>query len=99
MYEIKYAEGVANDLAKLRAYERTRILDIIEAQLAHEPTRPTRNKKILVGLVPPWEHAEPVWELRIGEYRVFYDVYEATSVVSVRAIRHKPLHKTLEEIL
>lgn len=42
---------------------------------------------------------EPVWELRVGEYRVFYDVNEGTSVVMIRAIRHKPPHKTTEEAL
>ena len=99
MYEIEYVEGVADDLADLRAYERAHILDSIEKQLKYEPTRQTRNKKILVGLVPPWEHVEPVWELRIGEYRVFYDVDGETSTVTIRAIRHKPPHKTTEEIL
>ena len=99
MHTIKYAEGVVDDLADLRAYERARILDRIEAQLKREPTRQTRNRKILVGLIPPWDHVEPVWELRIGEYRVFYDVDEMASLVTIQAIRHKPPHKTLEEIL
>ena len=99
MYTLEYAEGVAGDLKKLRAHERKRILDNIEKQLTIEPTRKTRNRKILVGLVPPWEYIEPVWELRAGEYRVFYDVDETTSKVFVRAIRHKPPHKTTEEIL
>ena len=52
-----------------------------------------------MGLVPPWEHGDPVWELRIGEYRIFYDVDEAKSTVVVRVIRHKPPHKVTEEIL
>jgi mRNA-degrading endonuclease RelE of RelBE toxin-antitoxin system len=99
MHEINYAEGVADDLADLRVYERAHILDRIEKQLKHEPTRQSRHKKILIGLVPPWEHVELVWELRIGEYRVFYDVEEETSTVTIRAIRHKPPHKTTEEIL
>ena len=99
MFEIRYAKSVTDDLKGLKAGQRKRILDRIEAQLTHEPTRKTRNKKILVGLVPPWEPVEPVWELRIGEYRVFYDVDDAASVVIVRAIRHKPPHKTTEEIL
>jgi len=60
----------------LRACERARILDSIDLQLRYNPTRRTRNKKILVGLIPPWEHVEPVWQLRIGGYRVFYDVDE-----------------------
>ena len=99
MYEIEYAEGVVDDLANLRAYQRKQILDRIEVQLTHQPTQQTRNRKILVGLIPPWEHVEPIWELRVGEYRVFYDVAEEASIVTIRAIRHKPPHKTTEEIL
>ena len=67
--------------------------------MTYEPTQQTRNKKILIGLTPPWEYIEPVWELRIGQYRVFYDVDEEAAIVFVRAIRHKPPHKTTEEIL
>ena len=99
VYKIEYVKGVADDLARIRADRRKTILDRIEEQLTYEPTRQTRNRKILVGLVPPWEYVEPVWELRIGEYRVFYDVDEAALGVSIRAIRHKPPHKTTEEIL
>jgi mRNA-degrading endonuclease RelE of RelBE toxin-antitoxin system len=99
VYQIGYSEGVADDLARLPASQRTKILDRIEVQLKHEPTRPTRNRKILVGLVPPWEHVDPIWELRIGEHRIFYDVDEAESNAVIRAIRHKPPHKATEEIL
>jgi mRNA-degrading endonuclease RelE of RelBE toxin-antitoxin system len=99
VFTISYAEGVADDLAGIRAFERRQLLDEIERNLAHEPTRNTRNKKILRGLTPPWEHVEPVWELRVDEYRVFYDVDEAGGQVIVRAVRHKPPHKTTEEIL
>lgn len=99
MYQITYVESIADDLKRLQAGKRRQILNRIEEQLTHEPTRPTRNKKILVGLVPPWDYVEPVWELRIGEYRVFYDADEMAAVVIVRAIRQKPLHKTTEEIL
>jgi len=99
VYLIQYAEGVVADLASLRAYERAQILDTVEEQLAHQPTQQTRRKKSLPGLVPPWEHVEPVWELRIGEYRVFYDVDEGRRIATVRAVRHKPPHRTTEEIL
>jgi mRNA-degrading endonuclease RelE of RelBE toxin-antitoxin system len=99
MYEIRYAENIADDFKRLRPAQRKLILDRIEVQLTHQPTRQTRSRKILVGLVPPWEHVEPVWELRIGEFRVFYDVDEAAVVVTIRAIRLKPPHKTTEEIL
>ena len=94
-----YASGVAEDLKSLGTPERSQILDEIEAQLLHEPARETRNRKILAGLIPPWEHVPPVWELRIGEQRVFYDIDEKAKLVIVRAIRHKPPHKTTKEIL
>lgn len=64
-------------------------------------TRPgeTRNRKLLPGPQPPWDQELPIWELRVGEYRVFYDVQEQARLVTVRAIRLKPPHKTTEEIL
>ncbi len=99
MFEIEFAEGVVGDLTGLRAYDRARLLGRIEAQLRHQPAQETRNRKMLVGLVPPWDHLEPVWALRIGAYRVYYDVDEARSAVIVRAIRHKPSHQTTEDIL
>ncbi|MBI3696245.1 MAG: type II toxin-antitoxin system RelE/ParE family toxin [Acidobacteria bacterium] len=99
MYRIRYSEGVADDVRRLPANQRAQMLDRIEVQLKYEATRQTRNRKILVGLVPPWDHLEPVWELRVGEHRVFYDVDEAGSTVIIRAIRHKPPHLRTEEIL
>ena len=66
MYEIAYSEGVAEDLRRLTASEPAKILDRIEVQLQYEPTRQKRNRKVLVGLVPPWDHVDPVWELPVG---------------------------------
>lgn len=99
MYEIEFAEGVFDDLKRLRAYERTHILDEIDIQLQYEPLKQTRNRKPLFGLTPPWEHVPPIWELRIGEWRVFYDIDTSLAVVTVRAIRHKPPNRRTEEIL
>jgi len=99
VFAIEYAESVGRDLAQLRAYHRRNILDAIEKQLAHQPLVETRRRKPLYGLTPPWEHVAPVWELRIGEYRAFYDVDEAHRIVKLRAIRHKAAHKTTKEIL
>ena len=59
---------------------------------------PSRNRKELIGLVSPWEQVRPIWELRVGEHRVFYDVDTADREVIVRAIRRKG-RKTTEEIL
>ena len=37
MYAIEYVESVVDDLANLRAYDRTKLLDTIEAQLIYQP--------------------------------------------------------------
>ena len=97
MFFVDYASGVAQDLAGLRALDRARILDEIEEQLTEQPVQETRNKKLLPGLKPPWDQELPVWELRVGEYRVFYDVDDAENMITVRAIRRKTLHATTED--
>jgi len=99
MFEIRYAEGAADDLQDLRAYDRQIILDRIDEQLSHQPATETRMKRIIFGLQPPWQHEEPIWQLRVGEFRVFYDVNVEAQQVNVRAIRHKPPHKTTEEVI
>ncbi|MGH7796284.1 MAG: type II toxin-antitoxin system RelE family toxin [Candidatus Binatia bacterium] len=99
MFEIRFAEGVEEDLRKIRIYYRNQILDAIEEQLAHEPDTQTRNRKLVENLIPPWQAMAPIWELRIGEYRVFYDVSPTESVVYVRAVRRKPRGAKTEDIL
>ena len=41
----------------------------------------------------------PIWELRVGEHRIFYDVNVEERTVYVRAVRRKAPHKTTKEIL
>ena len=90
---------MARDLGAMREAERKRILDGIRRSLGHEPTRTTKDVKQLRNLSPPFEHVPPIWQLRIGDHRIFYDVDEANAVVPVRAVRRKPPHTTTEEIL
>jgi mRNA-degrading endonuclease RelE of RelBE toxin-antitoxin system len=99
VFEDRFAEGVEDDLRKIRIYYRNQILDTIEEQLAHEPGARTRNRKLLENLVPPWQTVAPIWELRVGEYRVLYDVLPTESVVYVRAVRRKPRGTKTEDIL
>jgi mRNA-degrading endonuclease RelE of RelBE toxin-antitoxin system len=98
MFSILYEEAAGNDLRTLRAFEVRRVLDEVDAQLTREPMKPTRRRKLLEGLIPPWDHARPVWQLRVGDFRVFYDVDEVRAEVVVRAVRRKRV-KTTEEIL
>ena len=62
-------------------------------------SRRDRLRKLLINLVPPWTADPPIWELRVGDHRVFYDVAEEEGVVCVRAIRRKRAGKRTEDIL
>jgi mRNA-degrading endonuclease RelE of RelBE toxin-antitoxin system len=99
VYAIEMAVGAVADLGRLRAFDRQRILDAIERQLSAEPARVTRHRKVLAGLTPPFEAVTPVWQLSVGECRVFYDVSEDAEKVYVRAVRHNPAHRTTREVL
>lgn len=94
-YEILVQELAVEELKELRAVDQRKIVDAVEEQLSHQPTTPTRRRKCLHGLAPSFEHVLPVWELRVGAYRVFYDVDAASQRVHVRAVRRKgPAQKT-----
>ena len=99
MYEIRFSEGVEEDLKKIKAFDLRKIFDEVEVQLQNDPLETTKNKKTLENLIPPFEAVPPIRELRVGEYRVFFDVNEEEQIVYVRAVRRKPPHKTTEEIL
>jgi len=91
--------GARIEMTELRAFERAALAREIREQLTWEPTTPTRRRKLLEGVKVPFEAKPPVWELRAGEVRVFYDVNEEEKKVVVRAIRRKPPHRTTEETL
>jgi mRNA-degrading endonuclease RelE of RelBE toxin-antitoxin system len=99
VYAIRFAVSVVKDLKRLSPYHRNVILDVIETQLSHKPTSPAKHRKLLMNLIPPWDAVPPVWGLRVGEFRVFYDVSKTERTVHVRAIRKKPSGKRTEEIL
>jgi mRNA-degrading endonuclease RelE of RelBE toxin-antitoxin system len=98
-YSIRLAVDALRDLRAFKAYHRNRILDEVDKQLKYDPTSPARNRKLLVDLLPSWEAQPPIWELRIGEFRVFYDVSEVEKTVYVRAVRRKAGGQTTEDIL
>lgn len=97
MFAIRFTRGALEDLRRLRPHDRARVVDEIERRLAEQAQEPSRNRKELTALVPPWEHVPPVWELRVGDQRVFYDVDTGGRLVVVRAVRRKG-RSTTEEI-
>jgi mRNA-degrading endonuclease RelE of RelBE toxin-antitoxin system len=99
MFEILYADDVSEEIQRLPARDRALIVGRIKEQLRYEPTKPTRVKKLISGLRAPWVVGRPIWQLRVGQHRVFYDVDGNLQQVTVRAIRRKPPHRTTEQIL
>jgi mRNA-degrading endonuclease RelE of RelBE toxin-antitoxin system len=81
--QINFTRDAAEDLDLLRKVDQKRILDAIAAQLSHQADQPTRNRKVL----QPNQLAE--WELRVGDFRVFYALDLAQAIVKVIAIGQK----------
>lgn len=99
IYAIEVTDLAIEELSNIRAFERRPILEAIRQQLTYEPTVITRNRKLLESLIPNFESVPPIWELRVGEYRIFYDVDEAEKIVYIRAIRRKIPEQTTEDIV
>jgi mRNA-degrading endonuclease RelE of RelBE toxin-antitoxin system len=98
VFNIVFAELARKHLEALRSFDRNRILDQIALQLRSTPTVVTARRKLLLGATPSFEHVQPVWQLRVGDFRVIYDVDGREQMVIVRAVLHKG-KKTTGEIL
>jgi mRNA-degrading endonuclease RelE of RelBE toxin-antitoxin system len=80
MYQIEFTPEAIDDLSAFKKSEQNEILDGITEQLQFEPTAETRNRKRM----RPNPVAE--WELRIGRFRVLYNVEEEVKIVSIEAM-------------
>jgi mRNA-degrading endonuclease RelE of RelBE toxin-antitoxin system len=83
MYELEFTQGAIDDLRFLKKHEQQQVITGIESQLLYEPAVETRNRKRL----SPNKVSE--WELRLGKFRVFYDVESAVRIVKVEAVGYK----------
>lgn len=78
-YRVEFTSTAARQVRKLPRPARDRILDAIE-DLGEDP-RPHGAKK-LVG-------ERTAWRIRIGDYRVLYDVVDSELTVSVVRAAHR----------
>src|SRR3974377_2403185 len=85
-YQLGFSDEGKEDLDFFPARERRIIVAHVKKQLGSEPLKETRNRKRLRdNLLAPWE-------LRIGRFRVFYQVKEQiVTVVAVGAKEHNQL--------
>ena len=80
MYHIEFTDEALADLKWFKKHEQNEIIDGIEVNLRYEPTVETRNRSRL----RPNQTAE--WKLRLGNFRVYYDVDTVVRIVSIEAI-------------
>jgi mRNA-degrading endonuclease RelE of RelBE toxin-antitoxin system len=83
MFQIEFTPEAVNDLRLLRKFDQQQIIVAIESQLPQQATQETKNRKRL----RPNQLAE--WELRIDQFRVFYDVDPAIVAVKIEAVGYK----------
>ena len=78
-YEITFARSARKELQALPLAIAERILEKIEL-LAVNP-RPAGCKKL--------RGQTGLWRIRVGEYRVIYNIDDGTRVVDVSVVRHR----------
>jgi len=88
-FEIQFTQTAADHVRTYRKFDQQIILDGIEVQLQSEPTTESRNRKRLT------ENELSDWELRVQDFRVFYDIVaeENRQIVKVKAVGHKEHNK------
>ena len=93
MFSILYQVEAEEDLRRVRAFDRVRILDDVERHLSEEPHRMGGHRR---PLRLPGRH--PIFQLTVGDYRVFYDVDVSRQQVIIRHM-HAKGRMHIEEVL
>ena len=79
MYEVMYQPEAAAELNGLRAFDRARLLDAVAKNLTTAPSAVSgKKKRIDLG------EGDFIRQLRVAEFRLFYDVDEVKRLVIVR---------------
>lgn len=77
-YEVKYAKSAQKELKKLPKQIQVRILKAIIG-LAKNPRK--GNVRPMIG--------STAWRLRVGDYRVMYDIQDNEIVILILRIAHR----------
>jgi mRNA-degrading endonuclease RelE of RelBE toxin-antitoxin system len=83
-FEIEVTRQAEHDLDAIRPYYRQQIFDGLETHLRHTPTQESRARIKRLRLLD-----SPAYRLRLGDYRVFYDVDEVLSTVTILRVLSK----------
>lgn len=89
MFETRFVQSAVGDLEFLKKLEQRYVVSMIEQHLSLEPATPTHKRKPL----RPNELA--TWELRLGAFRVFYEIDPQDMIVWIKAIGRKEHNRLL----
>lgn len=78
-YEVTFAKSATKELESLSASLIERVLRRINC-LANDP-RPVGSRKL--------SGSTSLYRLRIGDYRVIYDIDDRRKIVDISAVRHR----------
>jgi len=78
-YEIRWKNSAEQDLRKINAQQIPRIIKVVES-LADDPFPPQHRK--LQG-------SEQDYRIRVGDYRIIYQVENKTKVIVIYHVRHR----------
>ena len=84
LHEIRYTTEAVQDIAALRAFDQAKVRSTIRQHLPHNPTRESRSR-VKRMVQPFWSQ----FRLRVGDFRVYYDVDDGASVVYVLRVLRK----------
>ena len=91
-YRIVFDQDALSDLAGFRAYDRRAIVDLIQKLLSVAPARVSKTRiKRLRG------YESPQFRLRVGEFRVLYDVI-GDEVLVLRVLLKSDVAEYLREM-
>ncbi|NCN43161.1 MAG: type II toxin-antitoxin system mRNA interferase toxin, RelE/StbE family [Piscirickettsiaceae bacterium CG_4_9_14_3_um_filter_43_564] len=79
VYQLVFDDKVIKDLKKIDKSWQRKILNAIQTKLT---TNPYAGKKLVGDL-------SPFYRLRVGDYRVIYEVVEQTIVINIIRMRHR----------
>ena len=77
-YAVSILRSAQRQLARINRRDQVRIISVIRG-LAVEP-RPPACKKL---------SGRPAWRIRIGDYRVLYEIHDDQALVLVLAVGHR----------
>ena len=97
-YQVLVTREAEDDLDAIVPFRRNRILDAMERYLVHQPRQESRSRIKRLRQID-----SPEFRLRVGDYRVFYDVDDIQLDVTVLRVLSKVdsirYLETLENVL